>query len=108
MYALKSIGIESVNMKTVLTILPALPVGGAENMVYELIKNYDVRRFKAIVLCYGEKTNSYLEKQIENICRVVYVGLKGKLTVASFGRVFREIRKIKPGWGGICNFMVII
>lgn len=96
MYALKSIGIESVNMKTVLTILPALPVGGAENMVYELIKNYDVRRFKAIVLCYGEKTNSYLEKQIENICRVVYVGLKGKLKVASFGRVFREIRKIKP------------
>ena len=54
-------------MKTVLTILPALPVGGAENMVYELIKNYDVRRFKAIVLCYGEKTNSYLEKEIENI-----------------------------------------
>lgn len=83
-------------MKSVLTILPSLTVGGAENIVCQLIENYDTNRYIGTVLCYGEKTNSYLENKLEKICRVIYVGLKGKIKISSFNKVFKVIKKINP------------
>lgn len=83
-------------MKKVLMILPALSTGGAENMVYELVKNLDDKHYEPFVLCYGSKTGTHIEKLMEQICKVQYANVCGHINLFSLLKVCRKICKIKP------------
>ena len=54
-------------MRTLVTILPCLSMGGAEHMAYELIRNVDSNKYRHVVVCYGQKMNTPLEIQMEKI-----------------------------------------
>lgn len=83
-------------MIKVLTILPALSMGGAEHMAYELIKNMDKNEFKTKVICYGSKKNTPLEEKIEKVTEVEYIGIRGSITIFDFLLVFRSISSFEP------------
>ena len=67
-------------MIKVLTILPSLSMGGAENMAYELIKNLDQTKYEPTVICYGPKRGTVLERKMERVCDVVYLNIDDSIT----------------------------
>ena len=84
-------------MKTdVLIIIIGFEIGGAQNMVYELIRCMDRNKFNLNVLCYGCRIENTLTEKIEKIQKIEYLGVKGKITPAVFLRVLKKIDSYKP------------
>ena len=83
-------------MINLLIILPGLGMGGAEHMVYELIKNLDHNLYATKVLCYGGKKNTPLEKQMETECKVIYGDVRGTISLLDFFKVFKIMNSVNP------------
>jgi glycosyltransferase involved in cell wall biosynthesis len=79
-----------------LIIIGSLPMGGAEHMIYELVKNIKKEKVDVEVLCYGKKLGTFLEKKMEFISRVHYMEESGTVGVYMMVRVLRYISKIRP------------
>ena len=78
----------------VLIVLHGLDVGGAQQMVYELIQEID--REDIELLCYGGRQNTLIEKETEKKVHVTYLNEKGKATIKKTLRILRSIKKINP------------
>ena len=83
-------------MKRILTIIPGLGMGGAEHMAYELIQNLDKNKYTSIVLCYGTKKDTSLEKKMEALCEVKYLNISKSIGPLEMIRVMRAISLYKP------------
>lgn len=77
-------------------LLGSFSVGGAENMVYELVRHIDPERATISVLCYGERENNSLTKKVEAVTDVRYLGLKGGISLTSIRKVIKALDELKP------------
>lgn len=77
-------------------ILDCFSIGGAEHMVYELLKNIDTDHFDVSVLCYMCKQNTPLEQQVESLFPITYLNHTGQITIGTILRVVGAIQKTKP------------
>lgn len=87
---------KNVGPKKLLIILIALASGGAEHMIYELLKSIDRSKYTPEILCYGCRNGNSLESETEKLCKVSYVGINEKIRFNDIRRVFKAIKKIKP------------
>lgn len=83
-------------MIKILFILANLSEGGAQHMIYDLIKYLDKSKFEPFLLCYSGKTSSALEQKVEEICAVQYMYEKGHIGFSSIWRVWKQINSYKP------------
>ncbi|MCH1940705.1 glycosyltransferase [Holdemania massiliensis] len=84
-------------MKTkLLIVLGGFEIGGAQNMVYELLRCIDRTVYEVDVLCYGKQLDNDLSNKIEQIQSVRYLGVKEKITPKIIVRVLNEISRYKP------------
>lgn len=84
------------NIKKLLIVIDNLAIGGAQNMVYELVNNLDRTNYHVTVLCYGIKNNSSIEEKLEKLCPVIYLHVQGKITLSLMWKVLRKITALKP------------
>lgn len=82
--------------KKVLMLLGSFGMGGAEHMVYELIKNLPPNEIDASVLCYGEKRHTPLEEKVEKICSVEYLNFGNQIGLREMFLSIRHIAKLHP------------
>lgn len=73
-----------------------LSVGGAQQMVCELVKKLDRNRVDIHVICYEGRAYTRIEREIEAYCTVTYLDAKGKVTLSKVKHVFSAIKKSKP------------
>ena len=83
-------------MKKVLILVENFKVGGAQNMVCELVKNLDKERIDYKVICYRKKYGSDLEKKIEKYTDVEYLDIRGRIGPLKYIKVLRAINKFNP------------
>ena len=82
--------------KKVTIVLNTLATGGAEHMVYELLKSLDTDRFDVNLLCYMKREDTLLAQQVEKQFPVTYLNQSGSITPKTVGCVVRAIRKTRP------------
>lgn len=82
--------------KKLVVLLGGFSVGGAEHMVYELVKSVDQRNYDIHVLCYASKTHTELERQVECVCPVTYLNETGSITPGAIWNVICTLRRMKP------------
>lgn len=89
---------DEINMapKKLLIIVNALGIGGAEQMIYELVKFINRDQYCPEILCYGKRQGNFLESKIAEICNVRYIGLTGKINVTFMRKVISVITEINP------------
>lgn len=83
-------------IKKLLILIDNLMIGGAQNVVLELINNLNFDRYDTAVMCYGIKRNTPIEEKIEAIFPVNYMNIKGNIKLFDMARVLRKISMIKP------------
>jgi len=80
--------------KKVLIYISNLEVGGAQNMVYELVRkitNYDIE-----ILCHSERPNNHIAEKLEKLCKITFLNFKGKTTFSIIFNTLKAISKIRP------------
>ena len=77
-------------------IISRFGIGGAENMVYELIKKIDQSRFDVHVICYMPRCNTPLEMKAEQICPIHYIDVWGHIGFNAVRRVLAVLTRINP------------
>lgn len=77
-------------------LLGGFAMGGAEHMVYELVKNIDQTMFDVTVMCTFPKQNTDLEHKVEQICDVRHLGEEGRVGVGAIYRVVKALKQMKP------------
>ena len=77
-------------------IISRFAIGGAENMVYELIKKIDQSRFEVHVICYMPRCNTTLEMKAEKICSIHYLDIFGHVGFSEIKKVSDALSRIKP------------
>ena len=82
--------------KKVLIIINAFAIGGAQNMVYELLRCIDRSVYAVDVLCYGKRIENSLTRKIEDIQTVKYLGIDERITPKVIVEVLKEISRLKP------------
>lgn len=102
-------------MKKVTMILPALSMGGAEHMVYELAKSADKAHFEPHILCYMERIDNTLARRVEKDFKVTYLGQTGSITPKAIWLIIKAIRKTNAdvvhahlggaAFGAICGIL---
>lgn len=101
--------------KRLVILLGGFAIGGAEHMVYELVKHINRERYNVTVLCYMPKQNTALESQVEKICQVLYLNETGTIKPSAILKALRALRKLRPdvvhahlggsGFGAIWAFL---
>ena len=82
--------------KRLVILLGSFAVGGAERVVYELVKHIDKEKYDTTVLCYMPKQNTILENQVEKACNIVYLDETGTIKPRTILKVLRGLQKLKP------------
>jgi len=82
--------------KRLVILLDCFSIGGAENMVYELIKKLDANLFDVQVLCYMKPRDTQLEKNVKELCPLIHLNQSGMVTASTIFCVIRQLRKMKP------------
>lgn len=109
-------------MKKILILVENFKVGGAQNMVCELVKNLDDKRVDYKVICYRKEYGSDLEEKISKYTKVEYLDVPGRIGPLKYFKVLRAISKFKPdvvhahlsaqifsiGWGFLHNKPMLI
>lgn len=81
----------------VVIILGPLVIGGAENMVYELVRKLDKTQVNATVISLHSRTGSSLEKKFDDAkIPVKYIDVHGHITIGKLLKVYREINNLRP------------
>lgn len=83
-------------LPVILEIIDNLGVGGAQNMLYELVSHIDKSKYEVVVLCYGLKQNSVIEQKLEAICKVIYCSIYRRITIFDQIKVLHKISKLHP------------
>lgn len=83
-------------MKKILILVENFRVGGAQYMVYELIKNLDPKRVDFKVVCYTGRKGTALETAMEQYTKVEYLNIKGRIGPFKYLKVIRAINAYKP------------
>lgn len=65
-------------------------------MAYELIKNLDREKYEPVVLCYGKRKKTVLEKEIEKLCTVIYGEVRGRIGLIAMMKIMRMISELEP------------
>ncbi len=81
--------------RKLLIIINALNMGGAEQMVYQLVRSMD-KDYQPQILCYDSFQGNALEDKIKKICPVRYLGIKGRIGIKEYRLVFSAIKEIDP------------
>lgn len=81
--------------RKLLIVINALSMGGAEEMVYQLVRSLD-KEYIPQILCYGCLQNNHLEDKIKKICPIRYLGIKGRIGPKEYKLVFSAIKEIDP------------
>lgn len=82
--------------RRVLILLEGLAIGGAQNMIYELLRCIDRDRFDVNVLCYGHRIENDLTAKIEKIQSVKYLDQTGQINIKVIFKVLKAINQEKP------------
>ncbi len=82
--------------KNLVVLIENLEMGGAQNMVLELVKNINPDKFSVTVLCSGRKRNSVVEERIEKICKVFYMNIAGHIKLSHMVKALKKIKSLKP------------
>ncbi|MBQ3504700.1 MAG: glycosyltransferase [Oscillospiraceae bacterium] len=77
-------------------IISRFGVGGAENMVYELIRKIDQSCFDVHVICYMPRCNTPLEMKAEKVCPIHFLGISGRVGISAIKCVLDALTRIKP------------
>lgn len=80
----------------ILIMISSLAVGGAENMVYELIKKLNRHVNEVELLCIQSQYGNELEKKIENITKVHYLKIDDGFSFKNIKKVLKKLKTIKP------------
>lgn len=80
----------------VLTLLNGLGMGGAEHMVYELVKNLDHKKVESPVFCYGSKAGTPLEVEMSLVTDLAFGDLKGHITPWHMVKALKKISGYDP------------
>ncbi len=82
----------------VTVIIGNFDIGGAQEMVYQQIKDTDRERYDVQVVCYDPKHNTFLEAQAEAIMPVTYLKRRkfGRVTPDMIARVVWALQRTKP------------
>lgn len=83
-------------MVNVTILIENFSIGGAQNMVYNLVKNLDRHRVNPSIICYRGKTDTALEKKVSEICQTVFLDIKGRPSLKDILRILRKINEFKP------------
>lgn len=81
-------------MKKLLLYIGNLEIGGAQRVVYELVKN--VKEYEVFVLVHSSDPKNSLSEKIVKEADVRFLNIEGSLTVKNFFKVMKAIRKIDP------------
>ena len=82
--------------KSILFLIESMSEGGAQHMLYELIKSLNKTAFQPILVCYGQKSGSALEAMAEKEFSVEYLDHVGVITPRALSTIFRKIKEINP------------
>ncbi len=84
------------NKKNILIVINGFEIGGAQNMVFEMLKCINRQEFEVNVLCYGACVRNSLTEKLDKIQKIKYLGITRKITPLTIIKVMREISKYKP------------
>lgn len=88
---------ETMKKKKIAVVCGALSIGGAENMICELICNLDPEKYDLVLYCLGSPQNTYLERKIAQMgIQTVFCSLSGKVTPAKLYRFSRLLSQFHP------------
>ena len=85
----------STSRRRLLIIINALSMGGAEQMVYQLVRSLN-KEYQPQILCYGSFQGNALEAKIEKVCPVKYLGIKSRIGIKEYRLVFSAIKELNP------------
>ena len=80
----------------ILTVIGGIGTGGAEYMVYELIKHQNDPRFEMSVLCHNGRNHGRLEQETEKLCPVQYLACQGRVGIKNILSVMRCMTAAHP------------
>lgn len=83
-------------MLRLVILVEGFNIGGAQRMVYEQIRYIDPSKVQLLVICYQSKKNTYLEDEVEKLCKVKYLDIDGHVRPKDFIKVFKEINAFNP------------
>ena len=71
-------------------------IGGAQNMLYNLIKEIDRNEFEPHVICYRSQAKTELQNRVCEICDVTFLNIKGRVSVRDVFMILKTIKKFSP------------
>lgn len=78
-------------------LVPSLVVGGAENMVAQLIKSIDKKKYDVLLIVMSSKNRTYINTVIEELdIKLIYMDKKVGFSINSFISTFKILTKFKP------------
>lgn len=80
----------------IIIILGKFGFGGAENMVYESIKNMDREKFEISVICTHSRRDVDLTRKVEEICPITYLNQDHRMGLKQVVVTLRAIKKQSP------------
>ena len=83
-------------MKKLVVLIENLDMGGAQNMVLELVKNINTSEYSVSVICASRKKDSAVEERIEKVCDVFYMNVAGHIKLSHMTKVLKKIKSLKP------------
>ena len=99
-------------MIKVVMMIENFSIGGAQNMLYNLIKEIDRNEFEPHVICYRSQAKTELENRVCEICDVTFLNIKGRVSVRDVFMILKTIKKFSPDivhghfiCTEICNFV---
>lgn len=82
--------------KELLIITYSLRTGGAENMIFELIKKIDTKRYKPHLICCSKEYKTVLEEKVREFCDTTFLNMSGTITPKNIITAHKAISKISP------------
>ena len=83
-------------MIKVVMMIENFSIGGAQNMLYNLIKEIDRNEFEPHVICYRSQAKTELENRVCEICDVTFLNIKGRVSVRDVFMILKTIKKFSP------------
>lgn len=81
----------------VVILVPSLVVGGAENMVAQLLKNIDKEKNDVLLIVMSSKNRTYINALIEGLgIKLIYMNKKDGFSLNAFISTFKILTKFKP------------
>lgn len=84
-------------VKKIAVVCGALSIGGAENMICELLCNLNREKYEVKLFCTENEQNTFLEKKIrEHGIDIEFAGLSGKVTPRKMMSFYHRLKRFHP------------